>query len=133
MNMNTTDVDVIDKPLYYPSTSTPATNEVKLDFENIPSNQGSYATRTWTGNDGVTDGWTATDARTDQTLNGRAICVRTGSLTSPSISGGIGSLTVTTQLTFSGSAGTLDLYVNGVLEKAVESIVKSWRTWSQKQ
>ena len=37
MNMNTTDVDVIDKPLYYPSTSTPATNEVKLDFENIPS------------------------------------------------------------------------------------------------
>ena len=89
------------------------------DFENIPSNQGSYATRTWTGNDGITDGWTATDARTDQTLNGRAICVRTGSLTSPSISGGIGSLTVTTQLTFSGSAGTLDLYVNGVLEDVI--------------
>jgi endonuclease I/chitodextrinase len=83
------------------------------DFENIPANQGSYATRVWTGNDGITDGWTATDARTDQQLNSRAICIRNGSLTSPALPGGIGNLTVTTQLTFGGSAGNFDVLVNG--------------------
>ncbi len=52
-------------------------------------------------------------ARTDQTLNGRAITIRNGSLTSPNVFGGIGELTVTTQLVFSGSAGTFDVKVNG--------------------
>ncbi|KJD33319.1 hypothetical protein PK35_05525 [Tamlana nanhaiensis] len=80
-------------------------------FESIPTNASNYATRTWTGDDGGT--WEATDARTDQTLNSRAICIRNGNLTSPTISGGIGNLTVTTQLTFSGSAGTFDVLVNG--------------------
>ena len=90
------------------------TDCVSEDFESIPANAGSYETRTWTGVDGIVNGWTATDARTDQTLNGRSICVRNGTLTSPSISGGIQDLTVTTQLTFSGSAGTFDVLVNGV-------------------
>ena len=80
-------------------------------FESIPSNASNYTTRTWTGDDSGT--WTATDARTDQTLNTRAICIRNGNLTSPTIGGGIGSLTVTTQLTFSGSAGTFNVLVNG--------------------
>lgn len=80
-------------------------------FENIPSNASNYTTRTWTDNDGGT--WIATDARTDQTLNSRTICIRNGSLTSPTISGGLGSLTLTTQLTFSGSANTFDVLVNG--------------------
>ncbi|ULC58884.1 endonuclease [Flaviramulus sp. BrNp1-15] len=80
-------------------------------FESIPSNASNYTTRTWTGDDGGT--WTATDARTDQTLNTKSICIRNGNLTSPTIGGGIGSLTVTTQLTFSGSAGTFDVLVNG--------------------
>ncbi len=93
-----------------PPTGSGCVNET---FENIPSNAGSYATRTWTGDDGVVDGWIATDARTDQTLNSRAICIRNGTLTSPLISGGIGNLTVTTQLTFGGSAGSFDLLVNG--------------------
>ncbi|AUC80980.1 endonuclease [Lacinutrix sp. Bg11-31] len=92
------------------ATGTNCTNE---DFENIPVNAGSYATRTWTGVDGIANGWTATDARTDQVLNTRSICIRNGTLTSPSISGGIGELTVTTQLTFGGSAGTFDVKVNG--------------------
>jgi endonuclease I/chitodextrinase len=93
---------------------TPADNNCPSeDFENIPANQGSYATRVWTGNDGITDGWTATDARTDQQLNSRAICIRNGSLTSPALPGGIGNLTVTTQLTFGGSAGNFDVLVNG--------------------
>ena len=81
------------------------------DFANIPAAQGNYATRAWTGTDGL---WTATDARTDQALNSKAICIRNGTLTSPTLSGGIGSLTVTTQLTFGGSAGTFDVLVNNV-------------------
>lgn len=80
------------------------------DFENIPASSSSYATRIWTGSNGD---WTATDARTDQDLNGRAITIRNGSLTSPSVIGGIGELTVTTQLVFSGSSGTFDVKVNG--------------------
>ena len=80
-------------------------------FELIPANSGSYADRTWTGDNRLT--WSATDARTDQTLNDRAITIRNGNLTSPTVAGGIGDLTVTTQLVFSGAAGTFDVKVNG--------------------
>jgi endonuclease I/chitodextrinase len=80
------------------------------DFQTIPSSTSSYATQTWT-NAGIT--WSATDSRTDQTLNLRAITVRNGSLISSVVPNGIMDLTVTTQLTFSGSAGTFKLNVNG--------------------
>ncbi len=80
-------------------------------FGNIPAGQSNYATRTWTGDGGGT--WSATFSRTDQTINGPAITVRAGSLTSPVIAAGIGELTVTTQLVFSGSSGNFDLLVNG--------------------
>lgn len=82
-------------------------------FELIPSNSGSYSDRTWTGDNGLT--YSATEARTDQTLNGRAITIRDGVLTLPTTSGGIGALTVTTQRVFSGSAGTFNVNVNGNL------------------
>ena len=65
----------------------------------------------WTGDDGGT--WNATDSRTDQTLNTRSITVRNGVVTLPVTSGGIGTLTVTTQRVFSGSSGTFNLNVNG--------------------
>lgn len=80
-------------------------------FELIPANSGSYLERTWTGDNGLM--YTATDARTDQSINGRAITVRNGALTLPTTSGGIGSLTVTTQRVFGGSSGTFDVLVNG--------------------
>lgn len=82
------------------------------DFSNIPASASSYSTRTWTNN-GVT--WTATDARTDQTINGsKAITIQNGNLTSSSISGGIQNLSVTTQLKFSGNPGSLNVEINGV-------------------
>lgn len=91
-----------------PPTSTSCTNET---FETIPTaSSGSYLTRTWSNN---AVSWTATDARTDQTISGKAITVRAGSLTSGNSSNGIGSLTVTTQLKFSGSNGTFNVKVNG--------------------
>ena len=82
-------------------------------FENIGTPSGSYADVTWTGDNGAT--WNATDSRTDQTLNTKAITVRNGALTLPSTSGGIGTLTVTTQRVFSGSDGTFNVSVNGTL------------------
>lgn len=81
------------------------------DFENIPASSDSYSTRTWSNNN-IT--WTATNSRTDQTINNRAIVIRKEcSLTSSTILGGIGSLTVTTQRKFSGTSGTFDLVING--------------------
>ncbi|WP_294291034.1 endonuclease [uncultured Chryseobacterium sp.] len=80
------------------------------DFSNIPAAASSYASQNWTSNN-IT--WTATDARTDQTINGKAITIRNGNLTSSTISGGIGSLTVTTKLPFSDTSGNLTLQING--------------------
>lgn len=91
-------------------TGTPTTCGTE-NFTNTPNQTASsYATNTWT-NAGVT--WTATDSRTDQTITGPAILLRNGSLTSSTISGGIGNLTVTTKQIFSGSAGTFNVLVNG--------------------
>lgn len=84
---------------------------VDESFENIPSDATSYATRTWTGDTGIN--WTATDARTDQTLNTRAICIRNGSLSASTVPDGIGNLTITTKLIFTGTSGTFNLRVNG--------------------
>lgn len=91
-----------------PPTTTGCANET---FETIPTaSSASYLTRTW-NNSGVS--WTATDARTDQTISTKAITIRDGALTSGSTANGIGSLTVTTQLKFTGSNGTFNVKVNG--------------------
>jgi len=97
-------------------TGTPGSDCVVEDFENIPANSSQYTDRTWTGSNGT---WNATEARTDQTINNRAILIDyrgssdLGILTSPTVNGGIGSLTVTTQRIFSGTDGNLDVIVNG--------------------
>lgn len=91
-----------------PPTTTGCANET---FETIPTtSSASYLTRTWS-NGGIS--WTATDARADQTISTKAITVRDGALTSGSSANGIGSLTVTTQLKFTGSTGTFNVKVNG--------------------
>ncbi len=83
-------------------------------FTNIPATSSSYSTRTWTG-DNYSLNWTATDARTDQTLNGRAITVRNGSISVNSVPNGIASLTLTSQQAFTGSNPSLSVFVNSVL------------------
>ncbi|CAI8914799.1 endonuclease [Chryseobacterium sp. IT-36CA2] len=72
----------------------------------------SYATRTWTNNS-IT--WTATLARTDETINGKAVCTNKGTLTSSVISGGVQTLTLTTQRKYSGNNGNLNVLVNNVI------------------
>ncbi|EJL69973.1 endonuclease [Chryseobacterium populi] len=82
-------------------------------FDAIPTaSASSYVDRTWTSNN-IT--WAATFARTDETINGKSITIRGGNLTSSTISGGVQSLTLTTQLKYSGTAGTLNVEVNGTL------------------
>ena len=56
----------------------------------------------------MTRTWTATDAREDESINGKAITIRDGKLTSPSITGGAGTITLTTQRKF-GDSGSGDL------------------------
>ncbi|WP_160139823.1 T9SS type A sorting domain-containing protein [Chryseobacterium sp. c4a] len=79
------------------------------NFENIPVSSSSFETNIWVNNN-IT--WTASDSRTDQTINSKAIVIRNGSLTSSIITGGIKSLTVTTQLKFVGNPGNLVLEIN---------------------
>ncbi|RZJ84393.1 MAG: hypothetical protein EOO20_21285, partial [Chryseobacterium sp.] len=79
-------------------------------FDSIPASSSTYSTYNWTSN-GIS--WTSADSRTDQTINGKALTIRDGFLTALSVPNGIGDLTVTTQLKFAGSAGTLKIFVNG--------------------
>lgn len=81
-----------------------------------PSNS-SYGARTWTG---VGGSWSATNARTDQTITtgNNAITIRyvspnNGSITSPQFNDGISSITMTTNLPFSDSNGNLTVRING--------------------
>ncbi|QCE42192.1 endonuclease [Psychroserpens sp. NJDZ02] len=98
---------------------TSCINPVEQDFELMPANSSSYSSRAWTDSYGE---WNALKARTDQNINGsRAIVIDTrtnteGRLTSPLIGGGIADLTLTMQQVYSGSGGTLNIYVNGVLK-----------------
>ena len=103
---------------YKTDGSIPTETETTIDaptecghetFDNMPS--GMYTTITWTGQDGST--WTATDARTDQSLNGDAICVRDGYVESGTVTNGISSITISTQRAFSGGTGTVDISING--------------------
>jgi chitodextrinase len=82
-------------------------------FENIPvntTNDATYTTRTWTGDSGLE--WTAALARTDLSLNGKAIVLK-GNLSASAASNGIGNFTITTVLNYSGTSGTYNLRVNG--------------------
>lgn len=80
-------------------------------FSTIPASSSSYETRVWTGTNNIQ--WTATDARTDQNINGKSINVRNGKLLSSTIADGISSLTLTTKLPFSDTAGNLTVKING--------------------
>lgn len=85
------------------------------DFTNIPTTSSTtYVDRSWTGTNSVT--WTATLARTDQTLTGKAICTNgSGTVTSPSYSNGMGTLSFNYVRAFTGTnARTIGVYVNGI-------------------
>lgn len=80
-------------------------------FTNIPAASSSYSTRNWTGDNGIV--WNATDSRTDNTINGKAITVRAGILSSGLIPNGISELTVSTKLPYSDPSGSFNVKING--------------------
>ncbi len=88
--------------------------QVSEDFSNIPTaSTASYLTRNWTGNGSLS--WSATLARTDQTINGKAICTNgSGTITSPQVSGGIGTIQFSYSRAFTGtSSRSIEVWVNG--------------------
>lgn len=90
----------------------------KEDFSNLPTaSSTSYLARTWVGTDGLE--WSAVGARTDQTINGKAICWGSSgdrNLVTPLYSGGMGTLSFNYVRAFTGtSARSLEVYVNNTL------------------
>lgn len=83
-------------------------------FNNIPTaTKSSYLKRNWTGDNNLS--WTATDARTDQTITSKAICIRNGLVSCNAIPNGIKTLSFKHQQVFTGSKGALEVRINGVL------------------
>lgn len=88
-------------------------------FTNLTTDTGdtsSYLIRSWTGDDGET--WSAVGARIDQELTGAAICFgqtkhNPRTMTSPTYSGGMGTLTFNYVRGFTGTGvRKLEVYVN---------------------
>ena len=91
--------------------------QVTENFENLPTDQpNQYLPRTWTGTEGGT--WNAMGARTDRTLNGKAICFGTSgdrNVTSPIVPGGMGTLSFNYVRDFTGTGSRyLEVWVNGM-------------------
>ena len=82
-------------------------------FTNIPANSGTYTTNNWTGDNALP--WSATDSRTDQTITGRAITIRNGSVFCNAIPNGITDLSFNHRQFFTGSNPILQVYINGIL------------------
>lgn len=84
-------------------------------FTNIPAAASSYATRDWTGDNGLA--WQATDARTDQVITSanKAICIRNGFVACSNIPNGIGTLSFKHLQVFAGSNSVLEVRINGNL------------------
>jgi hypothetical protein len=96
---------------------TPANICASENFTNLPTGSpDNYLSRSWIGTDVVT--WTAEGSRTDQTLNGKAICFGTSGdrwVTSPTYSNGIGTLSFDYVRGFTNSnTRTLQVWINGV-------------------
>ncbi len=86
-------------------------------FSKIPAAESNYAIRNWTGDNGLA--WVATDARTDLTMNGKAIVIRNGSVSCAGIPNGISALSFSHQQFFTGTNPVLQIYINGTLAGTV--------------
>lgn len=95
-------------------------------FTNISSSSSSYSAISWTGDNGLT--WSASDARTDQTMTGKCVVIRVGSITCNGIPNGIGTLSFKHQQFFSGSAPVLEVRINGTLIGSVTNTTTSAQT-----
>lgn len=77
----------------------------------------SYGSRSWIGLDssgGNAGDWSATDAREDETIIGKAVTIRNGAITSPIFNNGIANLSLKAKFPYVESSGNLLLKINGV-------------------
>ena len=96
---------------YYISFGQPG-NNYHEKFDNVPtSNAGSYSTRVFNGVHN--NEWTANNARTDQTITGKAITVRNNTLIT-TLDSGISSLEFKHKQGFSDAGATIEIYINEV-------------------
>src|SRR4051812_40547037 len=95
-------------------------------FTNISTTSSSYTTVNWTGDNGLA--WSASDSRTDQTMNGKCIVVRVGNVACNGIPNGIGSLSFKHQQFFTGSSPVLEVRINGTLIGSVTNTTTSSQT-----
>jgi len=83
-------------------------------FTNAPDIKDTYSNTSWTGDGGSS--WTATLARTDQPLNGKAICLKKDAsayVQSGTITGGCGSVSFKVKRGFTTvETGTITLFIN---------------------
>lgn len=94
-------------------------------FSNNENTNDSYESISWIGDNGQT--WTATDARSDQEINGKAVCIRkgkiTGNLTSAQQAAGVGTVSFKYSIPFSDAKIkiTLSITVGGTSVNAVNA------------
>ena len=89
------------------------------NFDSMPPPASTYQSFTWTGNNQIS--WSASDARTDQTINGRALGIRNGSLVSGNIPNGITTLAFKYKYLFTqGPTGMLVIKINNAVVDSIE-------------
>ncbi len=82
-------------------------------FENIPESSPEYESQYWVGDNDFE--WFATSARTDQSLDGRAICLEDQGepfIESQLLTGGCNKISYIFQQKFDGSDGAISLFIN---------------------
>lgn len=110
------------------ATSTGLLAQGTETFSNIPASASGYATRNWTGDGGIN--WTATDARTDQTITGRAIAIRQGAISAAAIPNGIGTLQFSFKYLFTaGGNARIVVRING--DSITQVIIPTTATTNQ--
>jgi hypothetical protein len=95
-------------------------------FTNIAGSSSAYASVSWTGDNGLP--WNATDARTDDVINGKCVIIRVGQISCNAIPNGIGSLSFKHKQFFSGTSPVLEVRINGVLIGSVTNITATAQT-----
>jgi endonuclease I len=104
-------------------------NEFVETFTYMPATSSSYSNRSWKGDNDFN--WTATNARTDEQIDGRAICFKNDGepyLLSQNLSGGVSSISFKHQQKYTGSGGTITLYVNNQQIGAPVSVTSTVNT-----
>ncbi len=104
-----------------PSTSGTTTEDIGPSggmetFTNVPETGSSYTNINWTGDNGIA--WSATDARTDLTINGKCITFKKAATVAPytisgTETGGCGSISFKHKQMYSTTGGALNVYING--------------------